>query len=157
MLINDNQYLSVIENITGKSYPCGDFVDINGNILGKHKGIIRYTVGQRKGLGLALPCPMYVKEKDVLGNRIILSQNEELFEKELIARDFNWIAFDNPDREIRAKAKIRCRHKEADATIIPLNDGKVKVIFDEPQRAIAKGQAVVAYDGDVVIGGGIIE
>lgn len=154
--VPDGDYISVIENVTGKKYPEGDFIDEKGNVLGKHKGIIRYTVGQRKGLGLALPQPMYVKEKNVHENKVILCKNEELFEKELIARDFNWIAFDKPEENIRAKAKIRCRHKEADATLIPLDDGKVKVVFDEPQRAIAKGQAVVAYDGDIVIGGGII-
>ena len=154
--VPDGDYISVIENVSGKKYPEGDFVDEKGNVLGKHKGIIRYTVGQRKGLGLALPQPMYVKEKNVNENKVILCKNEELFEKELIARDFNWIAYENPGKPVRAKAKIRCRHKEADSTITPLENGNVKVIFDEPQRAIAKGQAVVVYDGDIVIGGGII-
>ncbi len=154
--VPDGNYVSVIEKITKRNYPEGNFVDINGNILGIHKGIIKYTIGQRKGLGLALPEPMYVKEKDILENKVILSNNDALFEKELIVYNFNWISAENPECEIRAKARIRCRHKEADALLIPEKDGKVRVIFDEPQRAIAKGQALVAYYDDIVLGGGII-
>lgn len=154
--VPDGEYVSVIEQLSGKTYPCGEFVDTHGNVLGTHKGIIRYTVGQRKGLGLALPQPMYVKEKNVEENRVILSLNEELFEKELVAEDFNWIAYNPPEEPVKVTAKIRCRHKEASATAEVLADGKVKVTFDEPQRAIAKGQAVVLYEGDVVVGGGKI-
>ncbi len=154
--VPNGEYVTVIEGLSGKTYPCGDFVDTHGNVLGTHKGIIRYTVGQRKGLGLALPQPMYVKEKNVDENKVILSLNHELFEKELVADDFNWIAIESPKETIKVTAKIRCRHKEASATATVLPDGKVKVIFDEPQRAIAKGQAVVLYEGDVVVGGGKI-
>jgi len=154
--VPDGEYVSVIEHLSGKTYPEGDFVDMTGRVLGRHKGIIRYTVGQRKGLGLALPQPMYVKEKNAEENTVVLSLNEELFGKELIAEDFNWIAFESPKEPIKITAKIRCRHKEASAVAEVLPDGKVKVIFDEPQRAIAKGQAVVLYDGDIVVGGGKI-
>ncbi len=154
--VPDGEYVSVIETLSGKTYPEGDFVDMDGKVLGTHKGIIRYTVGQRKGLGLALPQPMYVKEKNIEENKVILSLDEELFEKELVAENFNWIAIECPQKPVRVTAKIRCRHKEAPAVAEVLEDGKVKVTFDEPQRAIAKGQAVVLYDGDTVVGGGKI-
>lgn len=153
--VPDGEYASVIEKLSGKHYPEGDFIDVNGKKLGTHKGIIRYTVGQRKGLGLALPQPMYVKEKRTAENTVVLSTNELLFERELIADDFNWI-YIKPEKPMRVCAKIRCRHKEAPATAEVLADGKVRVTFDEPQRAVAKGQAVVLYDGDSVVGGGKI-
>lgn len=154
--VPDGDYARFMEHYTGHDYPNGEFVDEQGKVLGEHKGIIRYTIGQRKGLGLALPCPMYVKDKDMEHNRVILSKNEDLFSKSLDARDFNWSAFDCPDRPIRAKAKIRYKHTEQPATITPTGPDTVHVEFDEPQRAICRGQAVVLYDGDTVIGGGTI-
>lgn len=152
----NGDYAAFIEDYTGKKYPEGDFVDTSGNVLGKHKGIIRYTIGQRKGLGLALPCPMYVKEKDLKDNKVVLCLNDELFSKELYANDFNWVSIEEPKEEIRCKARIRYNQKEQPATAKAMEDGKVKVTFDESQRAICKGQAVVLYDGDVVLGGGTI-
>lgn len=154
--VPDGDYASFIERFTGKNYPKGDFVDKKGNVLGTHRGIIRYTVGQRKGLGLALLAPMYVMEKDIENNKVILASNDELFKDELYACDFNWIA-ENPETEFIAYAKPRYRAKEAKARIIPLEHNRVHIIFDEPQRAITRGQAVVVYDGDTVIGGGTIE
>ncbi len=154
--VPDGDYAKFIEEYSGKSYPDGDFVDQNGKILGRHKGIIRYTVGQRKGLGLSLPAPMYVMKKDTEKNQVVLCSNEELFSSSLYAENFNWIAYENPPEKIRVKAKIRYNQKEEDATVTPLPDGRVFVEFDKPQRAVAKGQAVVLYDGDVVVGGGTI-
>ena len=154
--VPDGDYARVIEINTGKKYPEGNFVTKDGKILGRHKGIIRYTIGQRKGLGLALPQPMYVCEKRTDTNEVVLCTDDELFSRELIADDFNWIAFERPDEPFRAKAKIRYSQSEQPSTVTPLDGGKVKVVFDEPQRAIAKGQAVVLYDGDTVVGGGTI-
>ena len=154
--VPDGDYAKFIEEYSGKSYPDGDFVDQEGNVLGRHKGIIRYTVGQRKGLGLSLPAPMYVMKKDTEKNQVVLCSNEELFSSSLYAENFNWIAYDNPTEKIRVKAKIRYNQKEEDATVTPLDGGRVFVEFDKPQRAVAKGQAVVLYDGEIVVGGGTI-
>ncbi len=154
--VPDGKYAEFIEDYTGKKYKEGDFVDLNGNILGKHKGIIRYTIGQRKGLGLALPCPMYVKEKNLEENKVVLCLNDELFSKELLAEDFNWLSIEEPNEPLHCKARIRYNQKEQPAVATVQKDGKVKVVFDEPQRAICKGQAVVLYDDDIVLGGGTI-
>ena len=154
--VPDGDYAAFLERYTGKSYPAGEFVDTQGKVLGRHKGIVRYTIGQRKGLGLALPCPMYVKDKDMAGNRVILSKNEELFSRELDAKDFNWSALDCPSGTIRASAKIRYKHTEQPASVTPTGPDTVHIVFDEPQRAICRGQAVVLYDGDTVLGGGTI-
>ena len=154
--VPDGDYAKVISDYSGKTYPEGSFVDEDGNVLGTHKGIICYTVGQRKGLGLSLKQPMYVKEKRTDTNEVVLCTNDNLFSKELIASDFNWL-IDVPDKEIKAKAKIRYNQSEQDAVLEVIDDGVVKVTFTQPQRAIAKGQAVVAYIGDRVIGGGTIK
>ncbi len=154
--VPDGDYAKFIEDYTKKSYPSGNFVDTNGKILGTHSGIIRYTIGQRKGLGLALPHPMYVCEKNIDNNTVVLCKNEELFSKELYVKDFNWIAFDSPKKQFRANVRVRYRHTEQPATVTPCEDGSVHIVFDEPQRAIAKGQAAVIYDDDTVIGGGTI-
>lgn len=154
--VPDGDYARFIEEYSKKTYPEGDFVDTEGKVLGRHKGIIRYTVGQRKGLGLSLPAPMYVMKKDIEKNQVVLCSNDELFSTRLTAKDFNWIACDNPPEVLKVKAKIRYNQKEEDATVIPKPDGTVVVEFEKPQRAIAKGQAVVLYDGDIVVGGGTI-
>lgn len=154
--VPDGKYAEFIEQYSGKTYPEGNFVDTNGNILGTHKGIIRYTIGQRKGLGLALPCPMYVKEKNLQENKVVLCLNDELFGKELYADDFNWLSIEEPAEPVKCKARIRYNQKEQPALAEVLPDGKVKVVFDEPQRAICKGQAVVLYQDDIVLGGGTI-
>lgn len=154
--VPDGDYVKVIEKYTGKNYPEGNFVDKQGNILGRHKGIIGYTIGQRKGLGLALKQPMYVCGKCIENNTVILSTNEELYSKEFNATDFNWILYENPPKELRAKARIRYKQEEQWATIYCIDERNVKIVFDEPQRAIAKGQAVVLYNDDIVVGGGTI-
>ncbi len=155
--VPDGDYARFIEQYTGKRYECGDFVDENGNVLGTHKGIIRYTIGQRKGLGLALPRPMYVKEKDIESNRVILCDNDRLFSKELFAKDINLIAYEKLSAPLHIKARVRYNQPEQDATVEQLSDNRLHIVFDKPQRAISKGQAVVLYDGDVVVAGGTIE
>ncbi len=154
--VPDGDYAKFIESYTGKTYENGDFIDCEGNVLGRHKGLIRYTIGQRKGLGLALPAPLYVGLKSIKNNTVTLCENEGLFSKSLEADDFNWIAVDKIDSPLRVKAKIRYKQREQWALVNQISDRKVYIEFEEPQRAIAKGQAVVLYDGDVVIGGGRI-
>ncbi len=155
--VPDGDYAGFIERYTGKIYEKGDFVDQNGKVLGEHKGIIRYTIGQRKGLGLSLPAPMYVCGKNMEENQVVLCSNSELFSNRLDASDFNWIAFDAPPETLRAKARIRYNQREEEAIITVTGERKVHIQFDKPQRAIAKGQAVVVYDGDTVLGGGTID
>ena len=154
--VPDGDYARFIEEYTGRTYPEGNFVDENGNILGKHKGIIRYTVGQRKGLGLALPEPMYVKKKNLAENKVVLCRNSELFSSELLADDLNLIAFDKIEQPLRVSARVRYNQKEQPATVYQLDSDTIRVVFDEPQRAISKGQAVVLYYGEYVLGGGTI-
>lgn len=154
--VPDGKYAEFIRFYTGKAYPCGDFTDEEGNILGEHKGIIRYTIGQRRGLGLSLPSPLYVKKKDVENNRVILSDNSGLFSRELIANDLNLITVDRIDSPMRVKARVRYNQPEQPATVTQLDNDTVRVVFDEPQRAVSPGQAVVFYDGDLVVGGATI-
>ena len=155
--VPDGDYSKFIEYYTGKTYPCGDFVDMNGKRLGEHKGIIRYTIGQRRGLGLALPASMYVVEKDVDNNKVILGFNDDLFKKEVNVKNISFTACDGLDKPERLCAKIRYNQKEQPATVTQTDENHFTIVFDEPQRAITKGQAAVLYDGDMVVGGGTIE
>ena len=154
--VPDGDYASFLERATGKEYPEGDFVDEEGNVLGRHKGLIHYTVGQRKGLGIALGVPMFVKRINTEDNTVVLSSDKALYGKELYLKDFNWISGTAPDGPLRCTAKIRYKHEEKPATATPLADGMVKLEFDEPVRAITPGQAAVIYDSDIVLGGGTI-
>ena len=154
--VPDGDYARVIELRTGQKAKPGPFVDREGHVLGEHAGIIHYTIGQRKGLGLGIEHPYYVCEKRPEDNTVVLGPNEALFTTELDAGDFNWIAYDTPPAELHVKAKIRYRQQEQPATVTQNPDSTVHVSFDEPQRAIARGQAVVLYDGDTVVGGGTI-
>ena len=155
--VKDGDYFKFIEDYTGEKSIPGKFLDKEGNVLGTHKGIINYTIGQRKGLGLSLKAPMFVCEKNVSDNMVILGYTKDLMSKTLTATDVNLIMFDKLDGPLRVNAKTRYNQKEAPATVTPLEDGRIKVEFDEPQRAITKGQAVVLYIGDTVVGGGTIE
>lgn len=155
--VPDGDYVSFIEKYTGKSYPKGNFCDKDGNILGEHKGVIGYTIGQRKGLGIALGKPMYVCGKCVESNTVYLGSNEELFSRELTAKNINLIPFDKIEGSVRLHAKVRYNQKEQSCTVTQTDEDTIKVTFDEPQRAITKGQAVVLYDGDTVVGGGVID
>ena len=137
--VPDGDYAGFIARYTGHGCPTGDFVDESGQVLGRHKGIVHYTVGQRKGLGIAADAPLYVKRIDAQENRVVLSGSDALFSRELTANDFNWIACDTPPRELRATARVRYHQREQAATVTVLPDGRVHLVFDEPQRAITPG------------------
>jgi len=143
-------------NHTGHEPRKGRFIDYEGNDLGENLGVIRYTVGQRRGLGLAMPHPPYVLELRPEDDTVVVGKDEMLYSKTLIARNINLIPFEKLEKPLRAKVKIRYRHLEQPATVHQTDDDLLRVEFDEPQRAITKGQAAVIYDGDVVIGGGTI-
>ena len=155
--IPDGNYASFIERVTGESFEKGDFIDLDGNVLGKHNGIINYTIGQRKGLGIALGEPMYVVEKNSENNTVTLARNSDLFKSTLTANKINLIACERIEMPTRIKAKIRYNQTEQPATVEQIDIDRIRVVFDEPQRAITRGQSVVLYDGDIVVGGGIIE
>lgn len=155
--IPDGDYADFIGSYTGKTFPSGYFVDLSGNVIGKHNGIIRYTIGQRKGLGMAFGKPTYVCGKNVSYNTVVLGEDKDLYSSTFTARDLNWIACDGLFHAERLSAKVRYKQSEQPATVEPLDDGRIRVTYDEPQRAISPGQSVVLYDGDVVVGGGIIE
>lgn len=154
--VPDGDYESFIRRYTGKDYPTGDFVDENGRVLGRHKGIIGYTVGQRRGLGVSAQMPLYVCRKCVEDNTVLLTEDKALFSTELYANDINLIAIERLSEPLRCKARIRYRHREQPATVSQVGEDTIKIVFDEPQRAITAGQAVVLYDGDTVVGGGTI-
>ena len=153
--IPDGDYFEFIRRYTGVSYPEGAFLDLNGQRVGTHKSALAYTLGQRKGLGLAMGAPVYVCAKDMENNTVTVGLEEVLFSTTLFARDLNWMPFDTLTEPIRVTAKARSRHREQPATVYPQEDG-VKVVFDEPQRALTPGQAIVFYDGDMVLGSGTI-
>ena len=154
--IPDGKYADFIRQRTGRTYPPGDFVDAAGKVLGQHKGLIGYTIGQRKGLGLALPAPLYVRRKCMESNTVLLTPECDLYTDTLIAENFNWVSGETPQESVRCTAKTRYSAKEAPATVTALPGGKVQVVFDTPQRAVTTGQAVVLYEGDDVLGGGTI-
>lgn len=154
--VPDGDYAKFIKRHTGKDYNRGKFIDLEGNVLGEHKGIINYTIGQRKGLGIAFKAPLYVVDIRPEENVVILGDDKALFSTTLEAGDFNWISGEVPEGEIECKVKVRYGQKEQSARVITLDDNKVRIEFETPQRAITKGQAAVLYDGDVVLGGGTI-
>ena len=154
--VPDGKYAEFIQKYTGKTYPPGDYLDSLGNVIGKHKGIIRYTVGQRKKLGIILPEPLYVGKVDPVNNTVSLVREEELFSKELTARNINLISVVDLKTPMRVKAKVRYRQTAEWATAEQTGEDEIRVVFDSPQRAITGGQAVVLYDGDYVVGGGTI-
>lgn len=136
--------------------PHGKFVDGNGKCLGEHKGICRYTIGQRKGLGLSLPAPLYVGKIDPEANEVVLVDNEALFKKRVIVKDFHWIN-GAPDMPIAVTCKIRYAHNPAPALASTyFYDDRALILFEEPQRAVTAGQSAVIYDGDKLLGGGVI-
>lgn len=155
--IPDGDYARYIANYTGRVFEGGVIADRNGKILGRHSGIINYTVGQRKGLGLSAPTPLYVIGKDAQTNTVIAGENSELFSDRLIAGEVNWIAFGKLGGTLRLYARTRYSQPEQPCTVSPIDENKASVIFDSPQRAITPGQSVVFYDGDVVVGGGTIQ
>ena len=153
--VPDGDYAAFIEEKCG-AMPTGDFVTVDGKVLGQHKGISHYTIGQRKHLGISVGAPIYVVKIDAEDNKVVLGDESHLFTTTATVEDFNWIAGEIPAEPVRCKAKTRYRQQEQPATAYPNADGSVTVIFDEPIRAITPGQACVLYDGDVVLGGGVI-
>ncbi len=141
----------------GKEIKKGAIVDEKGNILGEHGGIIHYTVGQRRGLGIASDRPLYVLGINAGKNQIVLGDKEGLYAKGLMTKDLNLVAIERLDRSCKVKVKIRLRHRGADATVFPCeNNDEAKVLFDEPQMSVTPGQYAVLYSGDIVLGGGVI-
>ncbi|HEX8921116.1 MAG TPA: tRNA 2-thiouridine(34) synthase MnmA, partial [Pyrinomonadaceae bacterium] len=150
-----DRYLEA-ENETERSPGEGEIVSTRGEVLNKHNGIHRYTVGQRRGIGVSSDRPLYVISIDAEKNRVVVGSQEELLREEFTAAGVNWVAFDSPTAPVRAEVRVRYRHTAAPATITPHGDGRVTVVFDEAQRAITPGQATVFYRGYEVVGGGWI-
>lgn len=155
--VPDKDYVAFIEKMTGSKVPAGSFVDTDGNLLGTHKGIIRYTVGQHKKLGLSTKEPLYVVKIEPASNRITLGTEDALYSDTLTAHSLTLSAVDSLSEPTRLVAKIRYRHEGALATVTQIDEDRVRVVFETPQRAITPGQSLVLYDGDTVVGGGIIE
>ena len=155
--VPDGDYMAFLQSYGGVEPVPGDFVDESGRILGRHKGLERYTTGQRKGLGVSAGEPVYVLRKNLDAGTVVLGPNSALFTRELIADQVNWISIPELTAPIRVTAKTRYSQTESAATVEPLSDGRIRVIFVEPQRAITAGQAVVLYNDEVVVGGGTIQ
>lgn len=154
--IPDNNYAGFIEESTGKAPIPGNFVDMQGNVIGKHKGIIHYTIGQRKGLNLALGKPAFVVEIRPETNEVVIGDNADVFYDTLYANKLNFMSIEDLEGQMKVVGKIRYSHQGSPCTIEKVDKDIVKVVFDEPVRAITPGQAVVFYDGDIVVGGGTI-
>ena len=155
--VPEGDYASVIERYAGREFPEGDYVDLDGNVIGTHKGIIHYTIGQTRGLGQAFGEKRYVCRIDAEKNQVVLGHNEDVFSSYAKATAFNWIAGQPPEGEIRCRVRVRYKQKEQWATVKPTGTDTVEIVFDEPQRAITPGQAAVLYDEDIVLGGGTLE
>ncbi len=155
--VPDGKYAEFIEETTGESFIEGDFITTDGKVVGRHNGIIRYTIGQRKGLGVAFGRPVFVCAKNVEDNTVVLGENEDLLSTQLTAHDVNLINLKEFSEPTRVLAKIRYNQTEQPASVLSIGEGRIRVDFDTPQRAVSRGQSVVLYDGDKVVGGGIID
>jgi tRNA-specific 2-thiouridylase len=153
----DGGHARFIEAYTGTPALPGDFVSPGGTVLGRHKGITHYTVGQRKGMGVAAGKPLFVVQIDSERNRVVLDDEPALFSSELTAASPNFVSISSPEEPFRASVKIRYRAAAATALVTPLPDGRLRVVFDEPQRAVTPGQSAVFYRDDLLLGGGVIE
>ena len=153
--VPDGDYARFLEQFTGRKYPAGDFLDQSGKVVGRHSGAVRYTLGQRKGLGLAMGAPVYVCGKDMQANTVTVGPETSLFDHIVYANEVNWIAIDQLTEPMRVTARTRYHQAEQAATVYPTQDG-IRLEFDQPQRAPTPGQAVVMYLGDTVLGGGTI-
>ncbi len=154
--VQKGKYGDFIEEYSGKKFPEGDFVFLDGTAAGRHKGIIRYTIGQRKGLGLALKKPAYVCRLDTERNQVVLGDNEDLFTRVVLAENINLISVPDLKSGMRVSARVRYHQPEKPAHVIQTGPDSLRLVFDEPQRAVTPGQSLVMYDGDTVVGGGII-
>jgi tRNA-specific 2-thiouridylase len=154
--VPDDNYAKFLKNHTTVTVEPGPILDREGNVLGQHRGIMFYTIGQRKGLGIAAARPLYVTAIERERNTLVVGTKEQTYADELVADNLNWIAAARPEQPINVKARVRYRHPEAEAIVSPMDETNIYVKFAEPQMAITPGQAVVFYDGDTVIGGGTI-
>jgi len=154
--VPDGDYFAFMQRHTGKTYPAGDYLDLSGKVVGRHKSAVAYTLGQRKGLNLAMGQPVYVCGKDMGANTVTVGPDIALYATTLLAKDWNWLPFPALTEPMRVMAKARSRHTEQPATVYPGENGIARVVFDTPQRAITPGQAIVLYDGDMVVGSGTI-
>jgi len=154
--VPDGDYGAFLERYGGLPLVPGDFVDTSGRVLGRHRGLERYTTGQRRGLGVSADRPLYVLRKDAGTNTVVLGDEAELYSRTVWAEAFNWVSLPPLARPLRVTAKTRYSQTEAAACLYPEEDGLVQVVFDRPQRAVTPGQSLVAYLGDVVVGGGTI-
>lgn len=155
--VPDGDYAAFIRETTGRADEPGKFVDESGRVIGGHKGLIHYTIGQRRGLGLSQREPLYVRAKNAADNTVALCPESGLYSKTLTASRANFITVEKLDRPARVRAKIRYRAPERPATVEQISEDKIRIEFDEPQRAVTPGQSVVLYDGDYVVGGGVID
>jgi tRNA-specific 2-thiouridylase len=155
--VPDGDYAGFVERSAAPADRGGPILDTGGREIGRHAGVHRFTVGQRRGLGLASSRPLYVLAVRPESHAVVVGEADQLLADRLVARDVNWLSIAEPAGAIRARARIRYRHAEADASIRPLAGGRAEVRFDAPQRAVTPGQAVVFYDGEVCLGGGWIE
>ena len=149
-------YTAFLREYTGKASEPGDFINLQGEVVGRHRGTVCYTIGQRKGLGLSMGEPVYVCGKDMAAGTVTVGPNEALFSRELVAKDWVFFPFEKLTEPLSVTAKIRHSQFDQPATVYPEDGGLARVVFDEPQRAISPGQAVVLYQGDTIIGGGTI-
>lgn len=154
--VPDGDYVKFMEQYTGKKYPVGPFLNLDGDVVGRHQGAVRYTIGQRKGLGLAMREPVYVCKKDMPANTVTVGPEDALYRKVLFAEELNWISIPELSAPMRVKARTRYRQTEQWATIYPEGRDRLRLEFDRPQRALTVGQALVLYDGETVVGGGTI-
>jgi len=154
--VPSGDYVSFMRAYTGNTYPAGDYLDLQGNVVGRHNGAVSYTIGQRKGLHLAMGQPVYVCSKDMQKNTVTVGPESALYAKSLRANNWNWLPFPTLTEPLSVTAKVRYRHTEQPATVYPEENGFARVEFDIPQRAITAGQAVVLYQGDFVVGSGTI-
>lgn len=154
--VPDNDYALFIEKETGVTSVPGDFVDVDGNVIGKHRGVIHYTVGQRKGLGIALGKPAFVVAIRPEQNQVVIGEDRNVYTERLYANNLNFMAVDDISEPVHVKAKIRYSHEGAYCTVRKIDSDTIECIFDQPVRAVTPGQAVVLYDGEYVLGGGTI-
>ena len=154
--VPDGDHGRFLARFRGRELPKGKILNARGEVVGTHKGAAQYTVGQRKGLGVALGEPVYVLRKDVRENTVTVGPEEALYSRTLHADEVNWLSIHAPEGPLRVRAKTRYRQEEREATVFPCEETRFRLEFDEPQRAVTPGQAVVLYDGDLVLGGGTI-
>lgn len=155
--IENDDYIDFLNKQFGITGTPGNFIDETGKVLGRHQGIIHYTIGQRKGLGIAFGQPMFVTAINAADNTVTLGEKGAEYREEFVIRDTNFLPFDTLEKPTRFMGKVRYSQKEQPALLTPLSDKRVKVVFDEPQRAVTPGQSAVFYDGDILVGGGVIE